>query len=217
MSGRAEISSELPRILRGFPYPRYYLDFETIQFAIPIWMGTHPYQQLPFQWSCHVEEANGSLAHFEFLDTSGSPPMRPLAERLLTCLGSAGPLISYGHFEKTIIRNLAQMLPDLSALLERLTTRIVDLLPILRTHYYHRDMAGSWSIKAVLPAIAPELNYESLGKVHNGMEAQAAYFEVIDSATTPERRQELTRSMADYCRQDSLAMWEIVRYFSSLV
>ena len=54
ISGQPYISPEIRQILLDLPYPRYYLDFESIQFAIPRWARTRPYQQLPFQWSCHT-------------------------------------------------------------------------------------------------------------------------------------------------------------------
>jgi hypothetical protein len=48
--------------------PAYFLDFETIQFAVPIWKGTRPYQQVPFQFSLHRMENSGAVDHCEFLD-----------------------------------------------------------------------------------------------------------------------------------------------------
>jgi hypothetical protein len=65
-------------LLRDLPYPRYYLDFETIQFAVTIWPGTRPYEQLPFQWSCTIKHADGTLHQREFLDTSGRSADAPL-------------------------------------------------------------------------------------------------------------------------------------------
>ncbi len=99
VAGEAELNPQAGEALRGLPYPRYYLDFETIGFAIPIWAGTRPYQALPFQWSCHTEQANGELDHAEFLDRSGEPPMRLLAESLLVTLGEDGPIFTYTNFE----------------------------------------------------------------------------------------------------------------------
>ena len=43
---------------------------------------------------------------------------------------------------------------------------------------------GSWSIKAVLPTVAPELDYSGLGEVRDGIGAQGAYLELIDPAPT---------------------------------
>jgi hypothetical protein len=108
------VGSEPAELLRSLGYPRHYLDFETIQFAVPVWAGTRPYQQLPFQWSCHREDSRGHLTHHEFLDTSGAPPMRRFAEALLETLVRDGPILIYSHFERTVIRQLAELFPDLS-------------------------------------------------------------------------------------------------------
>lgn len=202
--------------IRQVSYPRYYLDFETIQFAIPIWQGTRPYQQLPFQYSCHIEHSGGILTHREFLDTSGKPPMRSLSEGLITDLGAHGPIITYGHFERMIINILIELYPDLTGPLTALQERILDLLPLLRQNYYHPDMDGSWSIKAVLPTIAPDLAYDTLEEVHDGNEAQIAFLEAIHPETTPERREALRRNMLKYCGQDTLAMVRIMRHFQTI-
>ena len=79
-SGEQIIPQALCDELSGLDYPRYYVDFETIGFAVPIWQGTRPYEQLPFQWSCHIEDESGNVAHTEFLDTSGAAPMHAFCE-----------------------------------------------------------------------------------------------------------------------------------------
>jgi hypothetical protein len=202
--------------IRQVSYPRYYLDFETIQFPIPIWKSTRPYQQLPFQYSCHIEHNDAVLTHREFLDTSGNPPMRALAETLIVDLRDQGPIINYGHFERMIINILIELYPDLTDPLTALQERILDLLPLLRRNYYHPDMDGSWSIKAVLPTIAPDLAYAALEEVHDGKEAQIAFLEASHPETTPERREALRRNMLKYCGQDTLAMVRIMRYFRDI-
>jgi hypothetical protein len=60
------------------------------------------------------------------------------------------------------VEELAEAFPDLALDLRAVIDRIVDLLPIVRDHYYHPEMRGSWSIKAVLPTIAPELSMTNL-------------------------------------------------------
>ena len=93
VTGEPFLDSALSETLRALPYPRHYLDFETIQFVVPIWAGTHPYEQLPFQWSCHSEVADGTLRHHEFLDASGGTSMRRCALALIAALGQTGPMI----------------------------------------------------------------------------------------------------------------------------
>jgi hypothetical protein len=214
MSGQAEIDPMAGECVRALAFPRFYLDFETIQFAVPIWAGTRPYEQLPFQWSCHAEHADGRLGHNEFLDLSGEAPMRRFAETLLAHLGVDGAIVVYGHFEATILRGLAARFPDLGPALERVIDRIHDLLPIVREHYYHPAMRGSWSLKAVLPTIAPDLSYEELGEVQDGGGAQAAYLEAIDQATTADRKDSLARYLSDYCCMDTQALCRIMQFLS---
>ncbi len=215
VSGKAIFDKQLVNLLREFPYPRYYFDFETIQFTVPIWSGTKPYQQLPFQWSCHAERKKGVMTHVDFLDVSGDPPMRKLALNMISTLGDDGPIFVYSHFEKTRLNELAIMLPDLAPKIRRIVKRIVDLLPMVKKHYYHPEMKGSWSIKNLLPTVAPELNYESLTEVQDGSGAQAAYLEAIHHETTAKRKKELKERMLRYCELDSLAMVKLVRFFES--
>ena len=214
VSGRPFVDAALTDTLRALPYPRHYLDFETIQFVVPVWAGTHPYEQLPFQWSCHSEAADGTLQHHEFLDTSGGPPMRSCAQALIAALGQTGPILTYSTFERTVINRLTARLPDLADPLRALTDRIVDLLPLVKAHYYHPDMRGSFSIKAVLPTVAPHLSYDGLGQVRDGIAAQAAFEEAIDTRTAEDRREQLANELLAYCALDTLAMVELVRRLS---
>jgi hypothetical protein len=214
LSGQAEVDPAAAEAIRAYPYPRYYLDFETIAFAVPIWEGTRPYQQIPFQWSCHIERQDGSLEHREFLDTSGEPPARRVAESLLETVGTSGPIFAYGSFEGSRLGDLSQMLPDLAPKISKVRARVVDLLPLTRQAYYHPDMMGSWSIKSVLPTIAPELDYGDL-EVQAGDMAQQAYLEAIDPSTSPARGETIRANLLEYCGRDTQGLVSIVRFFNS--
>jgi hypothetical protein len=104
------------------------------------------------------------------------------------------------------VKELATMFPDLSERLLSLIDRMVDLLPITREHYYHPAMMGSWSLKAVLPTIAPELAYGRLDDVADGGQAQLAYAEAIHPDTSSDRRARLGTALREYCATDTLAM-----------
>lgn len=206
-TGVAELTRKAADILTELPYPRYYLDFETINLAVPHWAHTSPYRtQVPFQWSCHTEQDWGQLSHAMFLDVSGQDPRRACAETMIAALGHTGPVFVYFQaFEKGRIAELAALFPDLAPALLAINERIVDLLPLARISYYHPAMRGSWSIKAVLPTIAPELDYTKLA-VGDGGAAQDAYREILHSATPDERKQVLTQGLRDYCTLDTQAM-----------
>lgn len=190
----------------------------TIAFAVPRWLGTRPYQQLPFQWSCHIEPADGELSHEEFLDLSGEAPMRAFSEALVATIGEQGPVIVYNAgFEKTVLRRLADYCPDLADSLNAVRDRVFDLLPVMRDHYYHPDMHGSWSIKHVLPTIAPDLDYTKLDGVQHGGDAQDAYLACIDPTTAESERVRLGEGLRRYCEVDTLAMVRIVHFAVSNV
>ena len=201
--------------LSGLPWPRYHLDFETIAFAVPIWAGTRPYQQLPFQWSLHTETMAGAEpVHAECLELDGAPPMRSVATRLIEAIGPTGPVFCYTGFEARCLETLAEFCPDLAPALEDIAARLVDLHAIVRRHYCHPAMHGSWSLKAVLPTIAPDMEYTRLGEVQDGEAAQRAYVEAIDPATPAARRAEIRAHLLRYCAHDTLATVRIARYLA---
>jgi len=225
--GEPEILDGARRELSALDYPRYYLDFETIGPAVPIWPGTRPYANIPVQWSCHIDDGTGdgsvaSLRHEEFLDLSGDPPMRALAENLVTCLGESGPVLMYTNYEQQVIENLMEMFPDLAVPLQKIVHRLFDLHPVVKNNYYHPDMLGSWSIKAVLPTINPLMDYSKLEGIKEGTAASDGFLEAIGAgrfadpgkAPSAARKAELEEQLLRYCRFDTEAMVEIVRFFT---
>ena len=200
--------------LAAHKLPAYFLDFETIMFAVPIWKGTRPYQQLPFQFSVHRLSRSQELESESFLDLSGEDPGHALAKALIDACGARGPIFAYSTFEATCIRGLATRFRKLKPLLMALHARLVDLLPITEEHYYHPSQQGSWSIKKVLSAIAPELRYDALPGVKDGGMAMEAYVEAIAPATSPERREQIRRELVEYCALDTLAMVKVWEFFS---
>lgn len=197
--------------MAGWAFPRTWLDFETIGFAVPRWVGTRPYQQVPFQFSAHVETADGAIEHREFISLDGSDPRRACAQALVEMVPPAGAIIGYNaSFEKARILELAAAFPDLAVRLEAMAARIVDLLPVTRANWYHRDQRGSWSIKAVLPTISAEMDYAAL-EVKDGGSAQEAYAEAIAAGCRPERRLALDAALRAYCGRDTEAMIVLAR------
>ena len=197
-------------------FPAYFLDFETVSFAVPIWKGTRPYQQIPFQFSLHRIEKPGDIQHTEFLDLSGTDPSQTCADELIRLYGQKGPIFAYNsRFESRVVCELAKRFPDLATQLHDIAARLVDLLPIARRHYYHPRQHGRWSLKAVLPALCPDLSYDALDGVQDGNMAQQAYQEAIAPETTGEHKQQLRQQLHEYCKLDTLAIVRIWQEFRS--
>ena len=196
-------------------FPACFLDFETIQFAVPIWKGTRPYQQIPFQFSLHQVTDSARLSHRAFLDLSGNDPSESFARALIAACDENGPIYVYNAgFETARISELAGRYPRLASRLLAINARVVDLLPIARERYYHPAQQGSWSIKNVLPAAVPELSYEALAGVKDGGTAMEAFCEAIRPDTTAEQKSEIERQLRAYCRLDTFAMVRLWQFFN---
>jgi len=201
--------------LKAHKLPAYFLDFETIQFAVPIWKGTRPYQMIPFQFSLHTLRRSGKLESEAFLDLSGADPSRAFAEKLVAACGNSGPVFVYNAgFEGARIKELSERFPELGTALLAIKERLVDLHPITKAHYYHPSQQGSWSIKVVLPAVAPDLSYEALDGVQNGGMAMEAFLEAIYPDTSSERKAQIEQQLLQYCGLDTFAMVRLWQFLA---
>jgi hypothetical protein len=198
-------------------YPIYFMDFETFQPAVPLFDKSRPYQQIPFQYSIHYKEtANSELAHSQFLDEAGNDPREEFIRKLLEGTEGAGNIIVYNKtFEITRLKEIARDFPDYSEEIEERILRIKDLmLPFQRNYYYAPEMRGSYSIKAVLPALVPELSYDEL-EINEGGLASIA-FENLFTETDMIKITETREQLLDYCKLDTLAMVKILEKLESL-
>jgi len=206
VGNRVHLDQELAKVLGQLERPIHFLDFETFNPALPLYVGTRPYQVIPFQWSCHILTGDGSLLHREFLHGGLDDPREAFARSLLDALGGRGPIVTYSTFEATRIKELARDLPHLAEPLgDLLEGRIVDLLQLVRRYCYHPEFHGSFSLKSVLPALVPGLGYGDLD-ISDGDQASLAYSEMIQPQTTSERRRWLRDCLLAYCKRDTEAM-----------
>lgn len=205
---------EIRQFLNTLSYPIYHLDFETFQQAIPEFDGCRPYEQIPFQYSLHIEYEDGYLEHREFLAKEGKDPRRALADSLVRDIPENVCSAAYNmSFEKTVIRHLAESFPDLAGHLMNIHENMHDLMiPFQKQYYYSAAMQGSYSIKYVLPALwpgDPELDYHNLDGVHNGAEASASFADMANH--TPEEVEEMRKNLLKYCGLDTYAMVKVLR------
>lgn len=208
VTGEPWRSDKLRTVLEDVAWPLYALDFEAAQFAVPRYVGTRPFDAIPFQFSCHIQrEPGAALDHREFLAETGDDPRDAIARSLLDALGEAGSILVYSGYESRIIGELAGWLPHLAEGLQSLRPRLVDLLKLLERHYCHPDFRGSYSIKNVLPVLVPGMSYGGMD-ISDGRAAGRAWLELIETQDWV-KKQALVQNLLDYCRQDSLAMLKL--------
>lgn len=210
-------------LLDSLKYPLYFIDYEACNYAIPEYEGTHPYQQIPFQYSLHIiQHEDAPLEHKEFLgEAYDENIVRTFAEHMIGDLPEDGSVIVYNRtFEESHVnKKIAKMYPDLEEEIERINANIVDLMkPFKERNYYVREMEGSYSIKKVLPALYPddpELNYSNLDLIHKGDEASEAFSSLKDK--TPEEQAEIRQALLRYCELDTYAMVKIWENFKEII
>lgn len=209
-------------IMDSLKYPLYFIDYETYQLAVPEFEGTKPYQQLPFQYSLHIiKEKGAKLEHREFLAEVGDKDfIRHFAESMIKDMPKNGSVIIYNKsFEPARNNEISRMYPDLKDEMDRINRNMVDFLePFKQRKYYCKEMHGSASIKAVLPALYPndpELDYHNLPVVHNGGEASEAFLSLKDKSK--EEQEEIRHGLLVYCELDTYAMVKIWEKFKEII
>lgn len=209
LDNRPKIDKEaIRRKLSKLKYPIYFFDFETSNPALPRFEGLNPYQQFPFQYSCHILQSDDSLTHGEYLHPDTTDPRLPLVESLLSHISGVGSVVVYNaRFERDILKDLAKFFPEHSETLQSIISRLWDQLVIFRNHYKHPEFYGSNSLKDVLPVLVPCLSYEDLD-IQEGDDAQAVWDKMINTPTG-EARDNMINDLRAYCEMDTLATVEI--------
>ena len=209
-------------IMNTLKYPLYFIDYETFQQAIPEYKGTKPYQQLPFQYSLHIIKEKGApIEHKEFLaEIDDKDFIRHFAENMIKDMPENGSVIIYNKsFEPARNNEIATMYPDLKNEMDRINGNIVDFLePFKQRKYYTKEMHGSASIKAVLPALYPddpELDYHNLPVVHNGGEASEAFLSL--KGKSKEEQEKIRHGLLVYCELDTYAMVKLWERFKEII
>lgn len=217
-TGKPHIHKEkLKHFLKIIFEPVSYLDFETFQMAVPIYDGTKPYQQIPFQFSLHVDDGK-SVKHYSFLASGAIDPRLRFMEELEKALPSTGSIIVYSKsFEESRLNECASMLPQYKKWVSNVSSRIVDLLDVFRGFiYYHPLQHGSASIKFVLPALLGRDDYKQLD-ITNGGDATLAYLDMYHSKGMSEHDINKTRlALEKYCELDTQAMVLVLKELNKI-
>jgi len=217
-SGETLINKDaIENFLSDLNYPLYFMDFETFQPAVPLFDNSKPYQQIPFQYSIHLKKKKDKdLKHFEFLAEPGEDPRLKFIESLLQVIKGKGDVLVYNKaFEITRLKEIARDFPQFADEIEKLILRIKDLMvPFQKKYYYSPEMKGSYSIKAVLPALVPELSYDEL-EINDGGLSSIAY-ESLQTETDLMFIAEIKAQLLEYCKLDTLAMVKILEKLEQL-
>jgi CRISPR/Cas system-associated exonuclease Cas4 (RecB family) len=219
-SGKMHIDKfEIKNFLEQLEYPVFFLDYETINPAVPMYNGTSPYKQTPFQFSCHIKRKKGAdLEHVEFLHDGKSDPRIPFIEALIKTVGKKGTIVAYhAPFEKDVNEKLKEQFPAHALDLSSINKRFLDLcVPFKSRAIYHPDMNGSASLKSVLPVFEPGLSYEDL-ELQEGQTVSIVYEAISKGWIAGPEKERMMEALREYCLVDTLGMVKLIEVLEKLV
>jgi hypothetical protein len=199
--------------LNKLTYPIYHLDFETYMSAIPEYKNQKPYQQMCFQYSLHIEHEDGTLEHKEFLGKEGTDPREEFIKQMISDIPSDGCVLVYNeNFEKTRIKELARDFSQYKPQLLNILENVVDLAePFRDKNYYDYTLKGKYSIKLVMPLMAPHMAdaYKKLELVQNGGDAMNTFPKL--TTDYKDEVEKYRKALLAYCKLDTLAMIEVLK------
>jgi len=208
-------------VLQNLAWPRYFIDFETIQQTKPLILNTKPLDAVPFQWSVHCwEEEHAELEEGQsFLQYLGSDIHVNFLTSLLQAVGTSGPIFVHnvgterGVLQKLIKREECTHLTDKT---NKVISRMIDTLPLTRNHFYSPAMMGSYSLKNIVKAIPTTVQYsgDNGGLVKDGMDAQCAWFHHVDATTNAAKKERYTNDLIEYCAKDTIALVDLIKHLS---
>jgi len=193
------------QMLAELQYPLYFLDFETVRTAVPLLVGSSPWQRYAFQYSLHVLSDDGDLRHIEYLHDQRTDPSESIARSLLEHIGATGSVIVYSKtMEKGVMNDLAIQFPHWGDGLRNIVSRLWDLEVVFNKHYRHWQWGNKSSIKNVLPTLVPELSYQDL-EVQEGGTASLEWLRMTETDDVGEQANK-ANALKRYCELDTLAM-----------
>jgi len=207
----------ITEFLNSLEYPLYYLDFETIFPGIPLYDGTSPYQQVPFQFSLHIQSEDGSVEHHEFLAEGQKDPRPAFLAKLKSLLGESGTIIAFNQsFEIDKLRQCAKEFPEYQEWFDNILPRFTDLIVPFKSFYWHKaDQHGSNSLKKVLPAVTGK-GYSGL-TISEGQNASIAFISMNFSEMSKEQKIQTRKDLLKYCELDTEGMVWIIEELRGVV
>jgi hypothetical protein len=214
-------NDSISQFLEKLKFPLYFLDYETLSSAIPMFDGVKPYQDIPFQYSLHVLEGpDKEIKHFDYVHIERTNPIPQLLKKLKTEIKERGNVVCWNEsYEKKCNEIMAKIFPEFEEFLGNINSRMIDLSdPFSNDWFIDKNFYGSYSIKKVLPALFPEFTYQNL-EVQDGMEARRVWMEniynhenTIKELPLSEEQEQKIKQIKEYCKLDTLAMVRIYEF-----
>ncbi len=198
--------------LARLKYPVYFLDFETINPAVPVYDNSRPYEDIPFQYVLYLlKDKDSEPKLFKYLSKTKKDPRKDILSNLSNIINREGSVVAYfAAFEKRVISKAVEAYPEYKEWFNSIEESFLDLYEPFRDYYYYNPaQQGSNSLKMVLPAITGK-GYQDLD-ISNGAVASISYFNTtLKDSSDAKERDRLYKALEEYCSLDTKGMIDIV-------
>lgn len=211
------LKDKVKPIINSWKYPLNFLDFETVNPAVPIFPKTKPYENRVVQYSLDILDENKNVTHHEFLHDSFEDPEKAFVLSLINNLNNEGSIVVYdSQLEIIQLRILIKKEtdPNIKAALLKIVSRIVDLQNVIENHVYHPDFMGHFGLKTTAPILLKNNGYEGM-EINDGRMVGSAFYEMVETEDMI-RKEFLRDSLIEYCSTDTLYNLEIYLWAKNL-
>lgn len=217
-----KVHADLPAIsefIGQLKFPIHFIDFETVGTAIPLYDGTRPFQQVPFQFSLHILSGpDRKLEHHAFLAEGMNDPRPKFLSQLKALIGPKGSIVAYNlSFERARLQESVGVYPEYEHWFNEIDERFLDLMvPFQNFDYYDPKQLGRYSIKSVYPALIGG-SYERM-TISEGVQASREYARATFSeGVTEVDRRRVYDGLLEYCKLDTQAMIDVLGVLRKVV
>lgn len=209
--------TSIAKFLSNLEYPLCYLDYEAFAWPIPKYDKHKAYEYVVFQYSLHIQKQTGEIIHKEFLSTTQDDPMKEVVKNIARDLPEQGTIIVWNKaFEQNCNREMGRIYPEYSEIMSKANKRVLDLGEVFsKQMYVDYRFKGSWSLKNILPVMAPELSYKEL-EIGNGTKAMQEWKRLVYEKVHPKEKETIIDNLLKYCALDTYAMIKIMESLKSL-
>ena len=197
--------------------PINFLDFETFTKVIPE-IGHKPYQLIPILYSTAVmyPTQTKTISRNDLIERSIPTDSKFFAKQLINSIEPIGSVFSwYMSFEKSVIKQLAKMNPELEGQLTSISDRMLDLRePFLKGYYVDKRFEGTTKLKKVGSVITSELSYDNL-EINNGSIVGDLWYEMISSEDL-NLQNRISTDLQKYCSMDTTSLITIYQFLQNI-
>lgn len=194
--------------------PLYFVDFKTLEWPIPKYIGTKPYSSIPYQCSVHKLEGN-DLHYSEFLWNNLNDPRESFIKNLLETTEQYGSIIVYLKGpKKDYFQKLSDQFPEYKNQLNTMINRVWNMYEIFDKYYFDAKFKGNTSLRGISSVILPDFEFADVTLQREEKKIDLVEFLYMDKS---DEKSEVAKEFSNKFETNTYAMVQIYKYLKNLI